>query len=86
MQPADEYDEDLAGDDETPPYWFAGQHLPPDAGRMGLTHNVPDGALLDFAGSLDGANAKHRITAWVLLIVFGLPVFFAVLRAFSLFS
>ena len=47
---------------------------------MGLTHHVPDGALLDFAGSLDGANAKHRMAAWMLLVVFGLPVLFYVLR------
>ncbi|HET9423698.1 MAG TPA: hypothetical protein VFO49_21340 [Nocardioides sp.] len=84
MHSADEYDEDFAGDDAgpepAPPYWFAGQHLPPDAGRMGLTHHVPDGALLDFAGSLDGANSRHRIAAWLLLVVFGLPVVFSVLR------
>ena len=86
MHPADEYDEDFAGDDDTPPYWFTGRHLPPDASRMGLTHHVPDGALLDFAGCLDGANTKHRITAWVLLFVFGLPVFFALVRALTLFS
>jgi hypothetical protein len=85
MQHADEYDEDFAGDDDTPPYWFAGQHLPPDAGRMGLTHHVPDGALLDFAGALDGANARHRLMAWVLLVVFGLPVVFYVLRLVSVF-
>ena len=47
---------------------------------MGLTHHVPDGALLDFAGSLDGAKTRHRIAAWLLLVVFGLPVLFAVLR------
>ncbi len=81
---ADEYDEDVTGDDAgrelAPPYWFAGQHLPVDAGRMGLTAHVPDGALLDFAGSLDSANAKHRMVAWMLLVVFGMPVLFYVLR------
>ena len=80
MRPPGEYDEDFAGDDDTPPYWFTGQHLPADAARMGLTHHVPDGALLDFAGSLDGANSRHRIAAWILLVVFGLPVLFSVLR------
>ncbi len=84
MYPADSHDEDLDDDDAgrelAPPYWFAGQHLPPDASRMGLTHNVPDGALLDFAGSLNAANAKHRVVAWILLVVFGLPVLFYVLR------
>ncbi len=41
---------------------------------------MPDGALLDFAGNLDGTKPLHRITAWVLLVVFGLPVLFAVMR------
>ncbi len=81
MKP-DEFDEDRDGDDDTPPYWFAGQHLPPHARGMGLTHHVPDGALLDFAGSLDSSKPRHRITAWALLVVFGLPVLFAVLRLF----
>ncbi len=76
----DEFDEDYAPDDASPPVWFPGGHLPPDARRMGLTHHVPDGALLDFAGNLDGAKPLHRITAWVLLVVFGMPVVFAVMR------
>jgi hypothetical protein len=84
MHWAEELDEggygDGAGRDPAAPSWFPGQHLPIDATRMGLTHHVPDGALLDFAGSLDSANAKHRLVAWMLLVVFGLPVFFYVLR------
>jgi hypothetical protein len=80
MQEPDELDEDWAGDDDTPPYWFPGRHLPPHAREMGLTHHVPDGALLDFAGSLDASKRRHRVTAWALLVVFGLPVLFAVLR------
>ena len=84
----DEFDEDHSPDDvgdPAPPYWFGGQHLPPHARGMGLTHHVPDGALLDFAGSLDGTKRLHRVTAWFLLVVFGLPVFFAVLRVFYIF-
>ena len=53
--------------------------MPEDARRMGLTHHVPDGALLDFAGALDSRKPLHRATAWVMLAVFGLPV--ALLRA-----
>ncbi len=83
--PRDEYDEDFAPDDESPPHWFPGGHLPDDARKMGLTHHVPDGALLDFAGNLDGAKPLHRLTAWVLLVVFGLPVVFAVMRLFYVF-
>lgn len=82
----DEFDEDYAPDDDAPPYWFPGQHLPGDARRMGLNHSVPDGALLDFAGSLDGAKPLHRITAWVLLVVFGLPVVFALMRLWYVFT
>jgi hypothetical protein len=75
------YDEDPDDhDDDTAPSWFAGQRLPEDARLMGLTQHVPEGALLDFAGSLDGAKLYHRITAWMLLVVFGLPVVFTVMR------
>ena len=77
--PEDWLDDDNE-DDETPPYWFPGAHLPEDARRMGLTHHVPDGAILDFAGSLDSAKPVHRITAWVMLVVFGLPVVLAAMR------
>ncbi|MBC9735517.1 hypothetical protein [Nocardioides marmotae] len=72
-------------DDDTPPSWEAGLHLPPDAHRMGLTAHVPDGALLDFASRLDPTKRRHRITAWVMLVVFGLPVVFAALRVLQLF-
>jgi hypothetical protein len=52
---------------------------------MGLTSHVPDGALLDFAGALDATKPLHRVTAWVMLAVFGLPVVFAVMRVFYAF-
>ncbi len=76
----DDTPHDDAADELADPSWFPGQHLPADARRMGLTHHVPDGALLDFAGSLDGAKTWHRVAAWGLLVVFGLPVVFALLR------
>ena len=82
----EEYDDELYGDEGRPPAWFPGGHLPHDARRMGLTHHVPDGALLDFAGKLDGAKPYHRITAWALLVVFGLPVVFAILRLLQALS
>lgn len=78
----DEFEDVEVGDEHTPPSWFSGSHLPADARTMGLTAHVPDGALLDFAGSLDGAKRLHRFTAWVMLVVFGLPVVFAVMRLF----
>jgi hypothetical protein len=76
----DEFDEDYGHDDDSPPYWFPGNRMPEDAHRMGLTHHVPDGALLDFAGKLDSSQLKHRVAAWVMLVVFSLPVFFYILR------
>ncbi|KAA1417764.1 hypothetical protein F0U44_15855 [Nocardioides humilatus] len=82
MTPRDDHDDEPVelADDAADPDWFPGQHLPEEARLMGLTHHVPDGALLDFAGSLDGAKPYHRIAAWLLLLVFALPVLFAVLR------
>jgi len=82
----EEFGDELYGDEARPPSWFPGGHLPPDARRMGLTHHVPDGALLDFAGKLDATKPYHRITAWVLLVVFGLPVVFALLRLLQALS
>ncbi|MDF1603862.1 hypothetical protein [Nocardioides sp. YIM 152315] len=57
---ADPYAEDPEPDDpDAPPYWFPGQHLPPDARAMGLTHHVPEGAILDFAA---GSTPPSRPT------------------------
>jgi hypothetical protein len=76
----DEFDEDHGPDDASPPYWFPGTRMPDEARRIGLTHHVPDGALLDFAGRLDSARPFHRAVAWVMLLVFSLPVVFYVIR------
>jgi hypothetical protein len=76
----DEFDEDYGPDDDATPYWFPGNRMPADAQLMGLTHHVPDGAILDFAGKLDPSRLKHRIAAWVMLVVYCLPVFFYMLR------
>lgn len=78
----DEFDEDYGHDDDSPPYWFAetGNAMPEIARRMGLTHHVPEGAILDFAGNLDSSKVTHRIAAWVMLVVFCLPVAFYIVR------
>jgi hypothetical protein len=82
--PRDEFDEDFDPDDPAydvaPPYWFPGSRMPDEARRIGLTHHVPDGALLDFAGRLDSSRTYHRVVAWVMLAVFGMPVVFYVIR------
>lgn len=67
-------------DDDSLPYWFPGSHLPPDARRRGLTQHTQEGALLDFAGSLDSTKPLHRITAWAMLLVFGMPVVFLLMH------
>ena len=83
----DEYDDDYSHEDpDLAPVWFPGGHLPEDARRMGLTHHVAEGALLDFAGRLDSSKPFHRATAWVLLVVFGLPVVFYVMRLLAALS
>jgi hypothetical protein len=79
----DEFDEDYGPDDDTPPYWFPGARMPDEARRIGLSHHVPDGALLDFAGRLDSSRTYHRVVAWVMLAVFGLPVVFRVIQLVS---
>lgn len=80
----DEFDEDFGPDDPpddlAPPYWFPGTRMPDEARRIGLTHHVPDGALLDFVGHLDSTRTYHRVVAWVMLAVFGLPVLTYVIR------
>ncbi|GAA4080981.1 hypothetical protein ACFFOS_08725 [Nocardioides kongjuensis] len=60
------------GDDPEP--WAPVDHLPSDAQRMGLNRLVPDGALLELAGSLDSSKRSHRVVAWVLLVVMAAPV------------
>lgn len=61
-------------DDDDQVAWEPPDRLPPDARLMGLNRTVPDGALLDFAGHLDASKPLHKITAWVMLVVFGMPV------------
>lgn len=83
--PAEGEIEDIWGDEpempeDAPPYWFPGQHLPEYARTMGLTHHVPEGAILDFAGRLDATKPGHKVAAWCLLVLFGTPVVLAVLR------
>lgn len=60
--------------------WEVERALPSDARRMGLSPNVPDGAMLQFAGSLSSTKLSHRIVAWILLVTFGMPVLLMLLR------
>ena len=51
-----------------------------DARRPGLDRNTEEGALLAFTGSLRPDRPLHRIGAWILLVAFGLPSLFLLLR------
>ena len=66
-------------DDDEPQPWSPDEHIPADAKRMGLNANVPDGALLEFAGALDSTKLSHRVVAWVLLAAFLTPVLLTLL-------
>ena len=48
--------------------------------RLGLTPPGADVALLECAGRLDSTRPFHRAVAWAMLLVFGLPVIFYVIR------
>ena len=49
--------------------------FPVDAQRMGIDRwTGNDAALLAVAASLDPAKASHRVVAWLLLLVVGMPV------------
>lgn len=76
MEPRDATDRD---DDEGAVAWTQAEHIPADARRMGLSRSVPDGALLELAGSLDSSKRSHRIVAWVLLFAFAVPVLLSLL-------
>lgn len=66
--------------EDEPEPWAPVEHLPADARRMGLNSLVPDGALLELAGSLDSAKRSHRAVAWVLLVVMVAPVLLTVVN------
>ncbi len=67
--------DDLESDD-LPPVTeiYSRQGIPADARAMGLDRNVPEGAWLAFAGSLNSNKSSHRMVAWLLLAVIVLPL------------
>jgi hypothetical protein len=40
-----------------------------DHRRVGLDRNTPEGAMVDFASSLDSRRLGHRVVAWIGLAV-----------------
>lgn len=68
-------DDDDESDVVLPPeHLHSMQGIPTDARSMGLDRNVPEGAWLALATSLNSAKPSHRIVAWLLLAVMVLPL------------
>jgi hypothetical protein len=75
--PAGDPTEDPAGELELirPEDFLPPNPFPVDAQRLGFDRFTGDnGALLAVAASLDSAKVSHRIVAWLLLLVVGMPV------------
>jgi hypothetical protein len=47
---------------------------------LGLDRNTEEGALLAFSRALRPDKPAHRVVAWVLLAVFGIPVVLALVH------
>jgi hypothetical protein len=47
--------------------------LPFEEQQLGLTRHTEEGALLEFAASLDSRKRSHLVIAWVLLVAFAMP-------------
>lgn len=84
-----EYDERPEGpdgwDDEpveliTPEDFLGTDGIPVDARLMGFDRNTEEGALIALAGSLDPAKLSHKVVAWVLLVVFAIPLALGMVR------
>jgi hypothetical protein len=56
-----------------PHLWHQRLRMPDDQQRMGLDPRTEEGALVEFASSLDARRPVHRVVAWVLLVAFGIP-------------
>lgn len=65
-----------------PPDAFADERpdpRPEEARRMGLSRHTEEGAVLQFASSLDRAKPGHKMMAWILLITFAAPALYTLL-------
>jgi len=60
------------GHADAPPPWQPPRLPVPDQ-QLGLTRSTEEGALLEFAASLDSRKRSHVVIAWVLLVAFALP-------------
>ncbi|HEU4947408.1 MAG TPA: hypothetical protein VFT31_09660 [Kribbella sp.] len=56
---------------------------PDEARRMGLSRHTEEGALVEFASSLNSAKPRHKLMAWLMLVVFAAPVAYTALILLS---
>ena len=52
---------------------------PEEARRMGLSRHTEEGAVLQFASSLDGDKPGHKMMAWILLVTFAAPALYTLI-------
>ena len=75
IEPGDEFGPGLEPELIRPEDFLPPNPFPVDAPRMAIDRYTGDnGALIAVAASLDSAKVSHRIVAWLLLLVVGLPV------------
>lgn len=66
-----------------PHLWHTRLRMPDDQRSMGLDARTEEGALVEFASSLDASCPAHRMVAWVLLLAFGIPAMMSLLHLFG---
>lgn len=66
-----------------PHLWHQRVRMPVEHRRMGFDARTEEGALLEFAASLDATRPVHRVVAWVLLVSFAVPAVLLALRLFG---
>jgi hypothetical protein len=59
--------------------------MPADQARLGLDRNTVEGAWVEFASALDRRKPTHRVVAWVLLVLIGLPLLLALVQQVASF-
>jgi hypothetical protein len=52
---------------------------PEEAKTMGLSRHTEEGALVEFASSLNGAKPGHKFVAWLMLLAFAGPALYTAL-------
>jgi hypothetical protein len=81
MHDPDRLDDADDADDAVPTLAPAHNGVPPEVGRMGLSRHTDEGALIEFASSLDSAKPSHKFIAWLMLLAFVAPALLALLAA-----